>query len=248
MRKPSPAKADKQTMLPAKDRAADNGYDESAEGPCDSPISEVRGLDRLKISKSYPRGSVLFSEGQPARGLYVVCEGRAKVSIGSSNGHTLVLRIAGGGELLGINAAVTGHPYQATAETLERCRIDFIPRDDFLRLLDQDKKATLGIVLALSHTLNKVFDHAKLLFLSQTAREKLARLFVKWCEESGQRTPQGIRIVAAFTHEEIAQMIGASRETVTRLISDFKRKHIIGLLDGAIYVRNRKALESVAGY
>lgn len=215
---------------------------------CDSPISEIRGLDNLKVSKSYPRGSVLFVEGQTPRGIYVLCEGRAKVSITSAEGRTFVLRIAEAGDVLGINSVLTGRPSEATVETMERCRIDFVSREDLLKLLDRDRKACLGVAHALGNILTGVMGHARLLFLSQSAAEKLARLLVKWCDESGKRTPQGTRIDSGLTHEEIAQMICSSRETVTRLLNEFKRKHILNLVDSAIFVRNREALEFVARY
>lgn len=234
-------------MLTAKTLEVGDGSNGSAaKFPCDSPIGEVRGLDEVKISKYFPRGSVLFVEGQRPSGVYVLCEGRAKVSIGSADGKTLVLRIAKAGDLLGVNAALTGQPYDATVETLERCRIDFVSREDLLKLLDRDKRACLSVAQALGRTLSRVVEHSRLLFLSQSAAEKLARLLVRWCDESGKRTPQGTRIDSGLTHEEIAQMICASRETVTRLLSEFKRKHIVNLVGNAIFVRNRKALDAVA--
>ena len=215
---------------------------------CNSPISELRGLDNLKVSKYHPRGSVLFVEGQRPRGVYVLCEGRAKVSIASADGKTLVLRIAHAGELLGINATLTGQPYGATAETLEHCRIDFIAREHLLKLLDRDKRIYVGVAQALSLKLSSVVEHTRLLFLSQSSSEKLARLLVKWCDEHRKRTAQGIQITSGLTHEEMAQMICASRETVTRVLSEFRRKHIVSLVDSSIFVRNRKALEAVARY
>ena len=214
--------------------------------PGDFPIGEIRGLDDLKVSKSYPRGSVLFIEGQRPRGIYLLREGRAKVSIASAEGRTFVLRIAEPGDLLGINSVLMGRPSEATVETLERCRIDFVSRVDLLKLLDRDGKACLGIAHALGNKLTGVMGHARLLLLSQSAAEKLARLLVRWCDESGERTAQGTRIESGFTHEEIAQMICASRETVTRLLADLKRKQIVSLADNAILIRNRKALELAA--
>ena len=234
-------------MLSAMDVEDNEGSNEFAEIPCESPVSEVGWLNNLKLSRYYPRGSVLFVEGQRPRGVYVLCQGRAKVSIASAQGKTLVLRIARPGELLGMNATLTGQPLGATVETLERCRIDFIPREDFLKLLDRDGRAWLGVAQALSRKLSSLVEHSRLLFLSQSASEKLARLLVRWCDEHGKRTAQGIRIDSSLTHEEMAQMICTSRETVTRVLGEFKRKDIVSLADKAIFVRNRKALESLAG-
>jgi CRP/FNR family transcriptional regulator len=214
--------------------------------PLDVGLSELCALDHLKVSRHYQRGSVLFAEGQKPQGIYVLREGRAKVSIASAEGKTLVLRIAEPGDLLGINATLTGQPYRSSVETLDRCHIDFIAREHLLKLLERDKRVYFDLVQALSRTLSSLVEHTRLLVLSECAAEKLARLLVKWCDDHGTRTEQGIRIDSGLTQEEIAQMICASRETVTRLLSEFKRKRIVSLGDNALVIRNRKALEAVA--
>jgi CRP/FNR family transcriptional regulator len=178
----------------------------------------------------------------------VLCEGRAKVLIVSAEGKTLVLRIAQPGDLLGMNATLSGQPYNATVQTLEACRIDFISRENLLKLLDRDRGACLDVAQELSRKLSGVVDHTRLLFLSQSAPEKVARLLVRWCDELGKRTTLGIRIDSGLTHEEIAQMICVSRETVTRVFSEFRRRRIISLEDHGILVRNREGLESIAAF
>ncbi|MCM3904918.1 MAG: Crp/Fnr family transcriptional regulator [Pyrinomonadaceae bacterium] len=234
-------------MLSPKNLGRDEGSSTSAKLPCDSPLREVRGLDVVKLSKYYPRGSVLFVEGQRPRGVYVLCEGRAKVSISSAEGKTLVLRIALPGDLLGLNSALTGLPHDATVATLENCRIDFVSRADFTKLLDRSKIARVSLSEALSRQLSEVIERARSLLLSQSAAEKLARLLLKWCDELGKPTPQGIRLNHGLTQEEIAQMICSSRETVSRLLTELKLKQIVRLNGTGIYVRNRVALELVAG-
>jgi CRP-like cAMP-binding protein len=82
--------------------------------------------------------------------------------------------------------------------------------------------------------------------LSQSAAEKLARLLIRWCDEVGKSTPQGIRVNPGLTHEEMGQMICTSRETVTRLLNEFRRQSIVHLARNSILVRNRQALASVA--
>jgi CRP/FNR family transcriptional regulator len=215
--------------------------------PCESYISELRGLDSVKISKIYPRGSVLFSEGQKPNGVYVLCEGRAKVSIGSAEGKTFVLRIAEAGDILGLNSVLADRAAGATVETIERCRVDFIAGWDLIKLLDRDKKASLGVARALGNKLSGVLEHARLLLLSQSAAEKLARLLMRWIDERGRRTAQGIQIDSEFTHEELAEMICTSRETVTRVLSELKQRRVVSVVGNSILIRNRKALESVAG-
>lgn len=209
---------------------------------CGSVLSEIKGLENVKQTRSYPRSSVLFAEGQTPGGVYVICEGKAKVSITSPQGRTLVIRVAQPGDVLGMNATLTGQPYMATVETFDRCRIDFISRADLLKLLEQDSKNYLRITESLSRQLSSLVDHTRLLFLSQTASEKVARLLLKWCDDYGKHTAQGIRIRSGLTHDEMAQMISTSRETVTRELSMLKRERILRADNGDLLVVNRPAL------
>lgn len=214
--------------------------------PCDALLQDFHGFEDIKLSSIHPRGAVLFAEGQPAGGVYVLCAGRAKVSISSSEGKTVILRIAQPGDLLGVNSVLKGLPYEATVETLERCRIDFVSRADLLRLLDKSKTARVGVSQSLGNELSNVVERARSLLLSQSAAEKLARLLLEWCDEFGELTPKGIRLNHGLTQEEIAQMICASRETVSRLFTELKQKQIVRLNGTGIFVRDREALELIA--
>jgi CRP/FNR family cyclic AMP-dependent transcriptional regulator len=214
--------------------------------PCISPLHSIPGFDRLSRRKLYPKGSVLLVEGHAPRGVHVLCAGRAKLSITSAEGKTLIVRIARPGDLLGIHATLAAHPYEATAETLELCRVDFISRKDLLVLLERQKSSGIALAMAISKEFTEFVEHARILLLSVSAAQKLARLLLRLGDEFGERTATGIRLQTLLTHEQIAQMIGTSRETVTRLLGELRRKHILSLADNAIFVRNRKALESVA--
>jgi CRP-like cAMP-binding protein len=148
--------------------------------------------------------------------------------------------------LLGVNSVVKGVPHDVTVETIERCRIDFIPRYDFMKLLDKTDPALIGVAHTLGNELSDALEHVRSLLLSRSAAEKLARLLLKWCDEQGELGPEGVRVNPGLTHEEISQMICTSRETVTRLFAVLRRNQIVGFDDNALHVRNRKALESLA--
>ena len=100
---------------------------------CDLSRTALQALDRIKFTSGYPRGAVLFVEQEAPRGIFVLCKGRVKLSMTSSEGKTVILRIVQPGEVLGLSAVVSAQPYQASAETLEPCQVNFIRRDDFLR-------------------------------------------------------------------------------------------------------------------
>ena len=216
-----------------------------SQSPENSFLHDFLGFVGTKPKCVRPRGFVIFSEGQPAKGVYVLCTGRAKVSISSSEAKTVILRVAQSGDLLGVNAVLKGLPYEATVETLERCQVDFISRAQFSKILDRSKAAQDGVTRALGDELSEVVEHARSLLLSKSAAEKLAGLLVKWCDEQGEVAPQGIRVNPGLTHEEIAQMICASRETVTRLFAEFRRKEIVSFAGKTIFVRRLNALESM---
>lgn len=201
-------------------------------------------LDTFKVSKQLQRDVILFAEGQKSAGVYVLLEGRVKISINSIDGKKLLLRIAYPGELLGLNATLTGRAYSATAETMDRCRIDFITRDNLLELIERDRSTYLHVIQSLTGKFSKLIDHTRLLFLSQTAAERLARLLMKWCDTSGQVTADGILIRPGLTHEEIGQIICASRETVTRTLNRFKQNHLIAFAKGDLIVRDRDGLST----
>lgn len=211
---------------------------------CDLPQEQLVELDALKFSSVYPRGAMLFVEGQSPRGVFVLCNTRVKLMTCSPDGKTMI-RIAGPGEVIGLSATISGKPYEATAEILDSGQINFIRAEDFLRYLRNHADVCLRIAQHLSNDYQAVNGQVRSLGLSNSASEKLARLILGWCDETGKETEQGIRLKVSFTHEEISQMIGATRETVTRLLGDFRQTDVIHLKGSNLVVRNRVALESM---
>ena len=215
--------------------------------PPNSPLRAIAGIERVSYSsKLYPRSAVLFNEGHVARGVYVLCTGSAKISICSADGRKVIMRIAKPGDVLGLYAGLTGRPYEATAELLEPGRVSFVSRQNLVRLIGSQKAFGLGLVQVFSEQFSEFVDHVRLLLLSGSATEKLARLILKWSRDFGELTSGGIRLRILLTQEEIAQIIGSSRETVTRLFSALKRQKIIRVNGGAVVIRNRAALASLA--
>jgi|SRR4051812_6577754 len=213
--------------------------------PFNSPLRAIPGIDRVSRTRIYPRGAVVFHEGDLARGVYVLSSGRAKVSISSADGRKLIMRIARSGDVVGLYAGLTGRPFEATAEMVEGGRVDFISRTDLLNLMEQ-QPLNSDLVEMFSRQFSEFVDHTRMLLLSESALEKLARLIVRWGRDFGERTSEGIRVKLLLTQEEIAQIIGASRETVTRLFSSLKRDQIIRVKRDALWIRNSEALAAIA--
>lgn len=214
--------------------------------PLNSLLRAIPGIEGVVRCRHYSRSTVLFAEGHAARGVFVLCTGSAKVSICSADGKKLIMRIARPSDVLGLYAGLTGRPFEATAEMLEPGRVSFVSRQDLLELIGRQQTFGLGLIQLFSEQFSELVDHTRMLSLSESATEKLARLILKWSRDFGELTTGGIRLQILLTQEEIAQIIGASRETVTRLFSALKRKKIIGVHGGAMVIRNRAALASLA--
>jgi len=213
---------------------------------CNLPQATVQALEAIKYTTAYPKGAVLFVEGQAPRGVFILCRGRVKLSICSSDGKTLILKIAEAGEVLGLSASVSGKPYELTAETLGPCQVNFVKREDFLRFLREHNDVCLRVAEQLSEKYNTACHEIRSLGLSHSAAEKLAKLLLEWSlKNGGARQPDRMKLT--LTHEEIAQMIGTSRETVTRLFADFKKRQLIQLKGSTLVIRNRPALENLVG-
>ncbi len=209
---------------------------------CELPKASLQAFDSIKYSAAYPGGAMLFTEGQFPRGIYMLCKGRVKLSITAADGKTLILKIAEPGEVLGLHATVSGTPYEMTAETLHPCQVNFIKREDFLRFLKEHGDACMQAAQHLSQGMQSAYEQIRSLGLSHSAREKLARVLLEWAA-SGEQTKDGTRVKLAMTHEEIAQMIGTSRETVTRILAEFKTKQFAQIKGSNLLIRNRGALE-----
>lgn len=211
----------------------------------DAPTVDFPGFDDASLSTTYKRGTVLFSEGQAVRGLYLVRTGGVKLSISSAQGKVLVLRIARPGDLIGVSSALNGRPYESTAETVEQSRLTHISLSAFAAASAQSSEFSQLVMSALNEELVGTVELIRMLLLARSAEEKLARLLLKWCDDDGVPEPNGIRVNNKFTQCQIAEMISVSRETVTRLLSDFSRRRLISLMPDSILISSRNLLASI---
>ena len=212
---------------------------------CNMAASAIAAVDAIKFTGVYPKGSLLFVEGEMPRGIFILCSGRAKLTTSSTEGKTLIVKIAEPGEVLGASATILGKPYEVSAETIEPAQLNFLKRDDFLKLLGTNVEVCMHTAQQLSEKYHAAQREIRSLGLSQTTSEKLAKLLLDWCARGGEETAKGVRLKVLLTHEEIAQMIGTTRETVTRLLSDFKRRKIIEMKGSSVFVLEKNSLETM---
>lgn len=211
---------------------------------CNLPPTAVESLAAITSSAVYPRGATLFVEGQAPRGVFILCSGRIKLSTTSADGRTLILRIAEPGEVLGLPGTVTGKAYELTADVVEPSQANFISRNDFIQFLRKHGEAALRVAQQLGETYHSAIGEMRMIGLSHSAEEKLARFLLEQSAEQDKSKDQA-RFTMAFTHEEIGQMIGATRETVSRLFADFKRKNLVQVKGSSITIASRAALNKI---
>ena len=205
----------------------------------------LQALESVKLpTLIYPAHVMLFGQEQLAGGVFFVYRGRVKLSLCAEDGKTLILRVAEAGEMLGIGATVCGRPYEATAETLETSEISFMRQSDLLRLMRGQNDFALHMAKQLSKEYTSACHEMRSLLLSHSAAERLARVLLGWLDKSDDTSVPG-HFRLTLTHDEISQMIGTSRETVTRQLAVFRRKQFIQMNGSTLVVRNRSALESL---
>ena len=202
-------------------------------------------FESLLHPTSYPAGVVLFTETQPAAGIVVVLEGEVKLSINSSDGHRLSFHIAKAGEVLGLSSTLSGGAYEMTAEVLYPTRIAHVTRQVFLQFLTCHPEAYQTVARDMVRSYNLACGQLRMVGLSASVPERLARLLLVWSEPS-QKPATGSRCRLSLTHEEIGEFIGASRETVTRTLTSFKNRRLVAQHGSTLMIPSRDALESYA--
>src|SRR5208283_3382079 len=207
---------------------------------CQLPHSALTELNTLRQTAFYPKGAMLFVEGQPTRGLFLICAGQAKLYVNSCEGQSLTLRIAEPGEVLCLSSLIADEPYPATAETLCPSQVGFLPRLAFLQLMRAHPDVSLRVARHLSMEVSKAWQQTRMLALAPDTHAKLTQSRFEWASKHGQVTANGLRITLHMTHEEIARNIGASRESVSRILSDWKQRGVIHVSGGTVTIPNPK--------
>jgi CRP/FNR family transcriptional regulator, cyclic AMP receptor protein len=214
---------------------------------CDLPREALIKLQSIKATSVYPKGTLLCLEGQGARGVYVLCTGRAKLSTTSAEGKSIILRVAEPGEVLGLTAAVSSSPYEATIETLEPTQANFISQTDFIRFLEDYPAVGIKVAQQLTHNCKCAYSEIRSIGLSNSVPERIAKLLLGWAghplDLPNKKKSHEISIRVTLTQEEIAQFAGTSRETVSRVLGDFKKKGWLKIKGATWVVLNKPALE-----
>jgi CRP/FNR family transcriptional regulator, cyclic AMP receptor protein len=211
---------------------------------CNLSVRAGQRLNEIKSTAVYPRGAMLFIEGQQPRGVFVLCAGKAKLSTSSREGKTIITKLSEAGDVLGLNSVISNRPYEVTAEMMEPGQANFIPRESLLQFLKEHGEIALRVAEQLSRNYYTAYEEIRTLGLATSPAEKFAKLLLSWTPKSANHE-SGTQVKLTLTHEEIAEIIGTTRETVSRLFSEFKKKQLLQLKGSTLVIRNRTALDTM---
>jgi len=212
---------------------------------CNLDDKALAEFNDLGTHSESPSGTTLFEEETPVGNVFVVCHGRVKLFSTSRQGKTLILKIALPGDVLGLGAVMSGMPYEVTAETVEPTQLKIVPFQDFMAFIHKYGEASIHAAQALSAEYRTAFFDARRLALSVSSASRLASLLLEWGRAAAHNKPE-MRFTMALTHEDLANLIGTSRETVTRMLSKFKRDKLIQVRGATVVILAPDKLELMA--
>jgi CRP/FNR family transcriptional regulator len=221
----------------------------SARYPFPARLNEhyLAKLRASNIGTSFSKGAILYQEGEKTTGVYVVLEGRAKLSVNSAQGKTLVLGIFGPGTILGLAAAILGRTHPTTAEVQTSTKVFFVPRLELVREMRGDATVARQAARLVSETCYFILGKMRAVDLSQSGVQKLARCLLGLLDQNPSSS-EGAAPKLGLSQETLAQMVGLSRETVTRLLSRLRRRSVVDWKRSGLVIRDRSALEKLADF
>ncbi len=211
----------------------------------DLPLNDLELLLANSTEHIYNKDEIVFRENAFPSGIFYIKEGKVKKYKGDSNGKEQIIYVAKSGELLGYHAILAEERFPDSAAALEKSRIVFIPKEDFLVALHQSEVFGDRLLKTLSHEF-AVLVNSLCVFAQKSARERLAvQLIVlseKYKKGFGADTPVEINI----SRTDLANLVGTARENVVRLLSEFKQEHIITTRGRTIIPNDIRRLISIA--
>jgi CRP/FNR family transcriptional regulator len=207
--------------------------------------SVFKTFEQLGIPVSHPAGSILFEEGKPSAGIYLVRTGQIKLTATGIEGRCMILRIARPGDILGLSAILNGTENEITAKALTPCDLTHIDHNLLMELLEGTTNAGWHILVALARDHREIFQCAKRLALFPLASARIAQVLIGFARPDPTVKPSS-SFLMVLSHTELASLVGTSRETVTRLLNDLERKRIIARDDANITILQFAKLEKLA--
>jgi CRP-like cAMP-binding protein len=187
---------------------------------------DIASLAHLALRKRYPKDTVVFFENEEGDSFFMILEGRIKVTILGDDGREVILSVLGPGDFFGEMALLDNEPRSATAIAVEESELLSLHRNDFQTVLNDNRSITSALIRVLSARLRRANHQISTLALLDVYG-RVARVIVDMAREEGKRLRDGRIAFRRATHQEIANRIGTTRETVTRMLKDLERQGLI---------------------
>ncbi|MBS1531671.1 MAG: Crp/Fnr family transcriptional regulator [Bacteroidetes bacterium] len=208
---------------------------------------EYASLFSNHTSQQYHKGEIIFREGTVPSGIFIIRSGKVKKYKSDREGREQIIYVAGEGELIGYHAVLSEERYPDSAAALEKSLLSFIPKEDFLEVLQRSPYFTQRLLKALSHEFT-VFANSISVFAQRTAHERLAIALIVLREKFKDDNTPGAEPVLNFSRADLANMAGLATDNVTRLLKEFKSEGILETDGRSIRVKDIKSLVKRSNY
>lgn len=205
----------------------------------------LQALAEKMAERSYQKGEVLFFEGEPGDSLYIVNAGTVKVYRVAEDGREKTLALLGAGEFFGEMALLDEGPRSAIAEALESTTLYLLHRSDFLKTLTENPSIALQIIRVLSRRIRQTNAQVTDIVF-RDVRGRVASTLADLCTRHGASTAAGVRIDLKLTHQELANLVGTARETVSRILAELQDAHCLTVDGRHLVLKDMKKLEEYA--
>ena len=211
------------------------------------PEEEIGLLTAHQSVQTYRRGEIIFREGAVPSGIFYIKSGKVKKYKAVEGKAEQIIYVANTGELIGYHAVLSQERFPDSAAALEESVIGFIPKEDFLQVLEQSSILSGRLLKTLSHEFT-VFANGLALFGQRSVRERLALQLIVLREKYKLNFQPGMPVAIDLSREDLASLVGAVRENVVRILSDFKEEGVIETRGRKILVLDVKRLIGIADY
>jgi CRP-like cAMP-binding protein len=213
----------------------------------DLPAAELDTLMAHSSEQLFSKGEIIFREGSLPSGIFYMRTGMAKKYKVDKEGREQIIYVANSGELIGYHAVLAEERYPDNAAALEESLVGFIPKEDFLHVLDLSKTLSNRLLKTLSHEFT-VFANSVVLFAQRSVRERFAMQLILMREKYKQGIVQGMEVEINLSREDLASLVGTARENIVRIIKDFKKEEILETRGRKIIIKDVEALLKAANY
>jgi CRP-like cAMP-binding protein len=209
------------------------------------PEEDLRVLSAHQSEQVYKKGEIIFREGAYPAGIFFIKAGKAKKYKLDKDGREQIIYVANRGELIGFHAVLAEGRYPDSAAALEESTLVFIPREDFLKTLDQSPVLMRHLLKTLSHEFAVLVNNVAL-FAHRTVRERLALQLVVLREKYKENYQPGMPVAINMSRDDLANLVGTARENVLRILAEFKEKGILETKGRKIIVKDVNKLVELA--